>query len=1338
VRDNKTTLDDYKMKKKDLDEIVKNDNGCIEDLVILPGEEKTVVVDMRKLAESILTSDKMDKKTLARENDRLEEFLRQQGITIDLSNVKQGDEEQRLKKLRDILVDAENEGLITTTQMTVSRKDVEDICQKTKKKIDSVLSLSTVSPAIAADKKKKEKVKKEKIQNMKPTDTLNVDPETLIDTILLGKDKLGAAVVAKEAEKLTQWLKEQGIEVNVSDLKPGDDVGKLKRILSVVRDNKTTLDDYKMKKKDLDEIVKNDNGCIEDLVILPGEEKTVVVDMRKLAESILTSDKMDKKTLARENDRLEEFLRQQGITIDLSNVKQGDEEQRLKKLRDILVDAENEGLITTTQMTVSRKDVEDICQKTKKKIDSVLSLSTVSPAIAADKKKKEKVKKEKIQNMKPTDTLNVDPETLIDTILLGKDKLGAAVVAKEAEKLTQWLKEQGIEVNVSDLKPGDDVGKLKRILSVVRDNKTTLDDYKMKKKDLDEIVKNDNGCIEDLVILPGEEKTVVVDMRKLAESILTSDKMDKKTLARENDRLEEFLRQQGITIDLSNVKQGDEEQRLKKLRDILVDAENEGLITTTQMTVSRKDVEDICQKTKKKIDSVLSLSTVSPAIAADKKKKEKVKKEKIQNMKPTDTLNVDPETLIDTILLGKDKLGAAVVAKEAEKLTQWLKEQGIEVNVSDLKPGDDVGKLKRILSVVRDNKTTLDDYKMKKKDLDEIVKNDNGCIEDLVILPGEEKTVVVDMRKLAESILTSDKMDKKTLARENDRLEEFLRQQGITIDLSNVKQGDEEQRLKKLRDILVDAENEGLITTTQMTVSRKDVEDICQKTKKKIDSVLSLSTVSPAIAADKKKKEKVKKEKIQNMKPTDTLNVDPETLIDTILLGKDKLGAAVVAKEAEKLTQWLKEQGIEVNVSDLKPGDHSAKLQRILHTIRRHPHLSPYYQLIQTLTSMDQLSLLSVLSPPPAAPQFEFTSPYSKIPSEFKPPPEKKPKMHTKSFGSVIAPTSTSAQKTVTKINYHEEIDHLPTSPDSRSQDNSSCSPDSRSRSNRVVRPNLTENSRLSWTGASPRPSWRSELTEPESYQLTPETQTNLRLVVDLLRSNHLPEEALILQLEKLVTERVIRTQGAAAALPLMKQLNSSDRPKPTLENLQSIASKYNIALEDLATESIEFRHETAKLLEKNYAPLVALLKDYPVKEIDKMPETTAVTLLCRTLSTRTSIPMMNYLIHKLNEHPSLGPYIRDLCREEGLGATSPVILNRLLQMKGPHAKEQNARSQWLMLMKAGCRELDEIISSLGESLSSEELFEYLSLHHPYKLERILNDHRINAGMKKDKNIFYD
>lgn len=63
------------------------------------------------------------------------------------------------------------------------------------------------------------KSKKNKIKNLKPNKSLKVDTRKYMEAVVLGADKIDSKALVKENEKMKDWLKQNDVEVNFSDLK---------------------------------------------------------------------------------------------------------------------------------------------------------------------------------------------------------------------------------------------------------------------------------------------------------------------------------------------------------------------------------------------------------------------------------------------------------------------------------------------------------------------------------------------------------------------------------------------------------------------------------------------------------------------------------------------------------------------------------------------------------------------------------------------------------------------------------------------------------------------------------------------------------------------------------------------------------------------------------------------------------------------------------------------------------------------------------------------------------------------------------------------------------------
>ena len=270
-------------------------------------------------------------------------------------------------------------------------------------------------------------------------------------------------------------------------------------------------------------------------------------------------------------------------------------------------------------------------------------------------------------------------------------------MAKENEKMKEWLKQNDVEVNFSDLKPNDEAGKAKRLVQILKDNPHLASnaDFLVTKKELDQVCKFNNTQLDTLVTLdeglkyqPNQE--VAIEATKIIDSLLTSEKVDKKLMAKNSKKMQEYLEKNNIEVDLTGVKEGDEEGKLKVLKKLI---QNNAASLQGDFTLTKKDLDEICRTTKTGMQELIKKE--DNAI--------KSKKEKIKQLKPTDSVKVDAQKYMETVVLAADKMDPKTLAKENEKMKEWLKQNDVEVNFSDLKPNDEAGKAKRLVQILKDN-----------------------------------------------------------------------------------------------------------------------------------------------------------------------------------------------------------------------------------------------------------------------------------------------------------------------------------------------------------------------------------------------------------------------------------------------------------------------------------------------------------------------------------------------------------------------------------------------------------------------------------------------------------
>ena len=211
-----------------------------------PNQE--VAIEATKIIDSLLTSEKVDKKLMAKNSKKMQEYLEKNNIEVDLTGVKEGDEEGKLKVLKKLI---QNNAASLQGDFTLTKKDLDEICRTTKTGMQELIKKE--DNAI--------KSKKEKIKQLKPTDSVKVDAQKYMETVVLAADKMDPKTLAKENEKMKEWLKQNDVEVNFSDLKPNDEAGKAKRLVQILKDNPHLASnaDFLVTKKELDQVCKFNN-----------------------------------------------------------------------------------------------------------------------------------------------------------------------------------------------------------------------------------------------------------------------------------------------------------------------------------------------------------------------------------------------------------------------------------------------------------------------------------------------------------------------------------------------------------------------------------------------------------------------------------------------------------------------------------------------------------------------------------------------------------------------------------------------------------------------------------------------------------------------------------------------------------------------------------------------------------------------------------------------------------------------------------------------------------------------------------------------------------------------
>jgi ferritin len=1485
-------LGELQVTKKEAETVCKATKTALENIVVLndapqylPHQE--VPLDLNSVVDKlIISSDKIDKKTLAKHSEKIKEYLEKTGIEVDLSGVKAGDEEGKLKKLRDII--QQNAAALQTAgdDFALTKKEVDEISKATKTPFTDL-----VKPATEDAKA----VKRAKLKDLKPTDNVRVDALKYAETLVLGADKMDAGVLKKENDKLKEWLKQQGVEVNLSDLKPGDEAGKAKRIAAIIKEN-PFLGELQVTKKEAETVCKATKTALENIVVLndapqylPHQE--VPLDLNSVVDKlIISSDKIDKKTLAKHSEKIKEYLEKTGIEVDLSGVKAGDEEGKLKKLRDII--QQNAAALQTAgdDFALTKKEVDEISKATKTPFTDL-----VKPATEDAKA----VKRAKLKDLKPTDNVRVDALKYAETLVLGADKMDAGVLKKENDKLKEWLKQQGVEVNLSDLKPGDEAGKAKRIAAIIKEN-PFLGELQVTKKEAETVCKATKTALENIVVLndapqylPHQE--VPLDLNSVVDKlIISSDKIDKKTLAKHSEKIKEYLEKTGIEVDLSGVKAGDEEGKLKKLRDII--QQNAAALQTAgdDFALTKKEVDEISKATKTPFTDL-----VKPATEDAKA----VKRAKLKDLKPTDNVRVDALKYAETLVLGADKMDAGVLKKENDKLKEWLKQQGVEVNLSDLKPGDEAGKAKRIAAIIKEN-PFLGELQVTKKEAETVCKATKTALENIVVLndapqylPHQE--VPLDLNSVVDKlIISSDKIDKKTLAKHSEKIKEYLEKTGIEVDLSGVKAGDEEGKLKKLRDII--QQNAAALQTAgdDFALTKKEVDEISKATKTPFTDL-----VKPATEDAKA----VKRAKLKDLKPTDNVRVDALKYAETLVLGADKMDAGVLKKENDKLKEWLKQQGVEVNLSDLKPGDEAGKAKRIAAIIKENPFLgelqvtkkeaetvckatktalenivvlndAPQYlphqevpldlnsvvdkliissdkidkktlakhsekikeylektgievdlsgvkagdeegklkklrdlillhsdQLSTTSTPftlskslVDQLSLLTQTS-------FAVFHPYSlygqlnnSFPSSqhhffsLKPqisltvnaafyfkellqiqhllPQNIKSHLIT-SFHAWIQQNFPSLAINLSQIDVDSSfinlcsylVNHLKTIKDETtmisiipemapflhllniipldhlythyehiapllSPKTQKKLADITSTFDRAPPPNAGRQlrdaiSRLFHNDFGNECIVLADSPSPVNWvRLGVQKTSDIRVAADLLRANNLSSAPIARQIQMLIADKI---EGGTLEdeLDILVGDSEYEESLDSIEKLIGLAQKLNIDLTCFSNTPLVLYEDGARMFKKHMDSLLELLGKFGIDRFEITSMNKLIELLEYAVSSRVGLPVMNYLFLKLQEHPEHSYNLEVMLMEQSPSASSSLIVHKYLQ----HLHEKRAgidrKVQFLLILKERSEVMDELIAEYDIDMHVEDLFEYLSSNHPYKIEQILHEY---------------
>jgi hypothetical protein len=182
--------------------------------------------------------------------------------------------------------------------------------------------------------------------------------------------RLEPEVLKSENERLKTWLHQQGVEVDMSDLKPGDEIGKAKKIAEAIKQN-PFVGDIQMTKKEAETVAKQTKIALENLVVneegpsyLPHQE--VPLDLNAVVDKlIISSGTVDKKVLGKTADRIKDYLEKAGVEVDLTGIKAGDEEGKLRRLRSIIQNNAATLQAAGDDFALTKKEVDEISKATK-------------------------------------------------------------------------------------------------------------------------------------------------------------------------------------------------------------------------------------------------------------------------------------------------------------------------------------------------------------------------------------------------------------------------------------------------------------------------------------------------------------------------------------------------------------------------------------------------------------------------------------------------------------------------------------------------------------------------------------------------------------------------------------------------------------------------------------------------------------------------------------------------------------------------------------------------------------------------------------------------------------
>ena len=746
--------------------------------------------------------------------------------------------------------------------------------------------------------------------------------------------------------------------------------------------------------------------------------------------------------------------------------------------------------------------------------------------------------------------------------------------------------------------------------------------------------------------------------------IVSSDKIDKKTLAKHNEKIKDYLEKAGIEVDLSGVRAGDEEAKLKKLREVIHNNAAVLQSTTEDFTLAKKEVDDLGKATK---------TAFADLVRKDADSEHKTKRDRIRELKGSDIVKVDALKYAENVVLAADKMDPAALKKENEKLKDWLKQNGVDVNLSDLKAGDEVGKAKRIAAAIRDN-SHLGELQVTKKDVEAVCKVTHTALDQVIVLDdGPQYTpnqqVPLDLSTVVDKlIVSSDKIDKNTLVRITEMIMDHIKKFDIQFDhlfYLSLSDTDKLQFFRlRIKDFLLSVQNYDHQFLLPLALYKTLFIPLASTSACKTSTrEPSFSTTAMGILTKYK---------------SETIAVDANRFAQLLPSEASHFEKSSLKAYNSILSLWMSSQNTKLSTLDL-PED---------------PVLA--YKVLR-LAFIEMLSCESGQEMMIDIPIEHLEHlPYTKL------IPLDHFITHFEHLGALLPSIK---RKQITYL-----LKRL-------TSENSDLTADQVREAVRSIFLSATDED-TSFFHETPG--------KLDFVRFNVNQEDEIRVVADLLRANKISDAPLQRQLQQIIADK-LHMEGLERELDMLVGDSDDESSENEMTKYIRKLKRLNISFRPESHNALVLYEDGARMFVKNMDFLHTLLDRFDITHFESISMNKVIELLEFSMNKKVGIPVMNYLFLKLQEHPEHNYRLEAMLAEYSPTVSSSLIVHNYLQYLHEKREGVDHKVQFLVILQEKSEIFQELIEEYDVDMTIDELFDFLSRYHPYKLEQIIqNSHEEN------------